>query len=686
MPEAGRLEKRILAIGAAGEFLQLLNAGADIQQLKEKIHKLVEGGHSVPGSVEMKLFALELHGHLRGLKNTELTASTTKLAAALNPYSPRPPLPAEGPATAWLTFSGMALPHQEKMDYLHRVLGRDVFGILLKEGEDMGDVTYNLCQAMEKSLEASVEDLEDVPRVITDWLTVARGLRSILGYDDTDVDFEAVQEMKMASTVDGESLLVDVASLALRNGWYAEMVDEFIRTMPDSRKLLPEFASANKMLELTFRDEHLWALKDAIQLVERARPLLRSGATRKLSVECQGCLFSMSKAMMAEGQGPDASWRGLELDDETIQLKVAELFQLACTVWGDSADLLKAAKNVEAKVAHNKAASTIKALKIAMDHASLTDMAEGSMTKVLEAATFCRGMELSPAENSFVSDFGQSYLAKLKKDNLKLEASSKASVCLQELAELAPTEKALQLGTLKFKTVHDLAGSIDELRTLADTIEGCVEADARREGIGKVLRCHAALKDLEKDASANEEDPDQFLAAALEEGNSFIAEVRDCMVSASDNRFKKLTESLKLTASGTTDGGDWHTALPDSPEMDAIILQARETLMALKPAEYDASRDRLLAAHADWQEVRGIFALAMTEEAKAMAEEATKVQRRLAVSYVEGLLIALFSKPDTDRVCLKKKVQSVKKKLGEDCWPLVYIGLQKRCTDALRLK
>lgn len=692
------MEARIDLITKAVDFVAMLNSDSGLDALEAGAQRFLDAGVDLPTSVQQKILAKRLQHNLKSLQSADGKKSAHSLAAALNPFNVQEAaiegdLPTARPGESAASGSQVAalpktfgiadlrLPLSSKLALLTRILTYDLFGYLIKAGEDLSDVTFFLSSALQANLEASVEMLEDVPPCVEHILTTCRALRSLTGFSEFDLDYDAIVSLKAAASSDKETILVDVGSLVMRTPWYSGLVEELIATIPASKEYVPLMAKAMREIEAPLCMDSLAALGEAVRLVGKARAVLRSGGAKQLSIACQQKITKVGALVKGEDEGRENPIF------VTFGRPFISVLEQACHVWPESPELAALQSWTKTVARRTLEACRMQELTDAMQ--AVVDNGIDQMHLVESAIAKCKGMTVEDTDRMTACvDFAHMCLTMVR--DLSSNQRDGYDHMLLDLLAMLPGDSevnALIHEVHGLKLLVKVEQAMGAHSALGPNLEDRVIADSKREGISEIIRSSDHLAkhfglDFKKPLALNLA-VDDFTNKILRQAALVVSDVHSCM----DHRAKAaLSEKLKGTeqwAAGSISGQSWKATLTEASSMEEVLAHGRATVMLRKPAEYAQAQTEISALLQDYTEVCELFSKKACPDTM---QQANDMRRLLKVSHGEGLLVHVIGGADTDKMQLKMKVQGIKKKLGDELWGQVQAMLRKRGSDAMRLR
>lgn len=559
-----------------------------------------------------------------------------------------------------------------KVQLATKIFVLDVLQELVKGGGDFSTRTLQVCQAFLQVFERELAVAEKVPAAMEKGLIILRAMVALLDYSPEAFDSEDILALKAATSSHKDDILQDACLILEHNPWYKALLDDFIRTMADSKRNAPTLAELEKALTKcgSVDSESLARARESMELIKTVKPIVRQGMSEPLQRVCanflEGVYANLTK-MDEDGQ----------IGEVTYIDEAMSCFDMARAMWPE-APVFSEAHGWCACITRQKA-DTDKLTRCAfmcyevirsdgaIDH--------GKLEHVRTAVEQCKGLTAGTDEDiGGFFRFLEAMLAVPK--NLPLEPAMDLSVCHGVVALLPQSErKAVVAASLATMTVAvSLAEKTRDYTTPGDDASTRLSADPSRAKLSDLVRAMLVAKThKEKSASLGQASAEEFLATVMGHASAVHDAAEECALTTAAVTFEKLVREKSAWAGGLTDNQVWHSTISATASVAELVDHANETLAKKSSKSYSAGADEILNGLRNYKSTCEFFGKAPQAELVELGEGCW---RRMATSYYEGLLITAFGQKFKP-VDLRDKVRAIEKKMSGERVHLEALGFDK---------
>eukprot|EP00972_Heterocapsa_arctica_P099785 14719797-Heterocapsa_arctica.AAC.1 len=146
-------------------------------------------------------------------------------------------------------------------------------------------------------------------------------------------------------------------------------------------------------------------------------------------------------------------------------------------------------------------------------------------------------------------------------------------------------------------------------------------------------------------------------------------------------KLANMIASAEPWARGGPDGSCWFSEAKDHSDIAEVLAIGSKTVCARTVTVYQSTRDQMDIVLKKLVETSALFTTMVGEEFKA---KATSMMNDLALSHIEGLLIALYTS-NFQKEVMKTKTHGIKKLVKAPLkWAMVHEALRARADRAVK--
>lgn len=568
---------------------------------------------------------------------------------------------------------------EEKLELALKILVRDVARPCISKGEDGVDTAINLSKAIERIWVGGVEDMEDVPQAAADTLTIFRYLRSIADTTTTDIDFDSITMVVSSAKSHKKTILQELADIVENSDEWRERRLNLTKTLTSAQALLPQIAAKAAALPTPtathIAEGTMEKLHAAFAQIKMARAVLRTGSTHVLEVKARNVLDKVIEGIQGAAENLP------KMPHEKL-VALQELLCSAIDVWGDAshrqfcealmAEIAMRDKSktlggilnsIESAVDHNNATVDFGKLRSVSDSIAEQDSVAFDGEQASKCLSLCKVVYQNLVKSFPDCVGGSDVLASMLK--LCSGVGVEAQKVLRQVQALAHGGR--------------LSSALDAHKKLADDLYARVANDEDNMKIKLVMVANLNLKESLQSLS---DEPPACLRKVSKDAEAFINEVADMTINPVEKKFAFLVDSVASWARGGKNSKNWFEGAPDDASIENILAMGKKTILSRPIETYIEKKNEIAAAHTKYEETSMLFS---RTPAPAMADTRDDITANLHLTYIEGLLVALYSK-QLPRDQWKSKTHGIKRMLSPNMkWSVVHPSLRERADKATKM-
>jgi hypothetical protein len=518
-----------------------------------------------------------------------------------------------------------------------------------------------------------------VPPLAAETLTAFRFLRSVLDVRSLEIDFDSVTAVMSAQKHNTNNMFNEMANIIDSIAEWKERKSSLLKSLLQAKVFLPKMAAKLEGLPsepFGFDDAtSVENLSQAFSLIREAKAELRAGSTLTLETKAKELMTKIVAHVEADDRGV-----GLRSLSPTHAQIMQDLLKEAIGLWQDP-DHRSTLAMLEEESESRINSQILVDIQASFEQAVVTTTTDidtakfevvGKMAKenvglVFQVDQVSRIVESTGMLHQFLAaNFPQN-----------IEFLSVAKALLQMCPDSAGTE-----GLRRQITVLAAGGKVQEAlathRRLGDDVYGRVMNDEANATIAVLLQKRLLfLKGMQEIT----EEPPACLTTLVQEVDQHVEEVTQATLTPMQAKLANMIASAEPWARGGPDGSSWFSEAKDNSDIAEVLAIGSKTVCARPVTVYQSTRDQMDIVLKKLVETSALFTTMVAEDGKTMA---TNMMNDLALSHIEGLLIALYTS-NFQKEVMKTKTHGIKKLVKAPLkWAMVHEALRARADRAIK--
>jgi hypothetical protein len=512
-------------------------------------------------------------------------------------------------------------------------------------------------------------------------------LTTLLDFTPQTFDADDVMTLHAAAKSTKDDILQDAAYIIEREPFYNELMSEFMRTMADNKRYIPELIKLETVLKsASVNDTGLFQkLMESMDLLEKVKPVVRRGTSEPLQTISLDLLEQLITQLWHEESLGD-------LIDMTIIVEASPCYEKALGMWPDDATMQQAHEwCLHGSKAHREEEKLQKCLALCDScisaSASLVEESLPELLLMLEEPGLVAMDEITESIATFVEKLMTGLQMKGTAATSELTISRLATNMLRPSSRKSLLESCMDT----MDKASSLTAKMDAFVALGVDAGSRVDADADKLHLGALLRARVVgNQHLESRSSDTDPETMRFLSAQVEKADGIVLEAKNIWTARSKAALDRNLADAKLWSGGVGDGTAWSSELADDADMAVVIEVAKKALLKnQKCSIYLQTAHSLMRNLKMYRQACDFFEMPFESTIEQTVYDTWKES---TVRYYEGMSLTAFE-AKLSALDLRSKVQALQKKMtGEKAnhdslvWDDLRSSIASRAKAAIMLK
>ena len=571
-----------------------------------------------------------------------------------------------------------------KVPMMLKVLMNDVVPSIIKAGEAGLPIASSVSKSLVDRIEEGITEMDTVPGEASSALSVCRVLHAMADSTIVDMDFDTLELFFGQCSKKAKGPLCDLGILLnLDEQVYKKRFNGLEQCFADAKVYLPQVQKElDKMSHIANPSsiDSIDIFLGACEVVLATRAALRQGAAYALESACHNFLAKLIGGMTVGNQKHiiPATW------SPELVAKMVVALQKGVDIWKVEAYSLALTELQQEEASRTNEARSQKLYEMAVSslNRNTASIDQGKFSEMVAFMNAVSGFSIG-------TDTSHKWCALLAELRAAIASGfpmgKSMAVDLLRISELVQGDAlASHIAVLRsIAAGSDLDEAYRSHLALGGDIGARVAADGEKKAAIQAImvmanRVQEALNQVE----AN--DLPEAVVKLREDATKYMQDIANASVEPVASRLASSIDECKGWAAGGKDGEPWHDPLAEQAPLDEVIAHAKGTLLKQAPEVYEKMWVDLKKEVAAYSELCSFFSATADS---TLESEAGAAMKKLALCFVEGLLVALFDSKHP-KEALKQKLHAIKRKSKpmKVEWTNVHSSLVDRAARAAKLQ